>query len=146
MSKASVQPELPPVSPTLVPALPEPMPADTTTAATHDELAFFDRVKKFVGNKNTMNEFLKLCNLFSQDLIDKNALVQRVQNFIGGNPDLFNWFKTFVGYDGKDQIIENKARQFQGRVSLANCRAYGPSYRLLPKRVRVMIATTMKSS
>ena len=83
-----------------------------------------------------MNEFLKLCNLFSQDLIDKNALVQRVQNFIGGNIDLFNWFKTFVGFDGKDQIIENKAKSFEGRVSLSNCRAYGPSYRLLPKRER----------
>lgn len=135
-TKASMQPEIPPVSPTLVPALPEPMPADTTTSATHDELSFFDRVKKHVSNKGTMIEFLKLCNLFSQDLIDKNAYVQRVQNFIGGNPDLFNFFKLFVGYDGKDQIIENKARAFQGRVSLANCRAYGPSYRLLPKKER----------
>jgi paired amphipathic helix protein Sin3a len=135
ISKASVQPEVAPVSPSLVPALPEPMQADTTTIANHDELAFFDRVKKYVGNKNTMNEFLKLCNLFSQDLIDKNALVQRVQNFIGGNPDLIGWFKQFVGYDGKDQVIENKAKTFQGRVSLNNCRSYGPSYRLLPKRV-----------
>lgn len=136
VSKTSVQPDVDEISPTLVPALPEPLPADTTTLASHDELAFFDRVKKYVGNKNTMNEFLKLCNLFSQDLIDKNALVLRVQNFLGGNLDLFNWFKQFVGYDGKDQVIENKAKPFQGRVSLNNCRSYGPSYRLLPKRVR----------
>lgn len=101
-----------------------------------DELAFFDRVKKFVGNKNTMNEFLKLCNLYSQDLIDKNSLVYRVSNFIGGNPDLFNWFKAFVDYDGRDQVIENRAKPASGRVVLNNCRAYGPSYRLLPKRER----------
>lgn len=112
------------------------MPPTTTTAASSDELAFFDRVKKYVANKNTMNEFLKLCNLYSQDLIDKNSLVYRVQNFIGGNPDLFNWFKAFVDYDGKDQIIENRAKTFTGRVVLNNCRAYGPSYRKLPKKVK----------
>lgn len=111
------------------------MAPNSTTAATTDEVAFFDRVKKFIGNKSTMNEFLKLCNLFSQDLIDKNVLVFRVQNFIGSNLELFNWFKSFVGYDGKDQIIENRARPVSGRVTLNNCRGLGPSYRYLPKRV-----------
>lgn len=111
------------------------MAPNTTTAATPDEVAFFDRVKKFIGNKSIMNEFLKLCNLYSQDLIDKNVLVFRVQNFIGTNSELFNWFKSFVGYDGKDQIIENRARPVTGRVTLNNCRGLGPSYRYLPKRV-----------
>jgi len=111
------------------------MPPSTTTAASSEELAFFDRVKKFIGNKNTMTEFLKLCNLYSQDLIDKNLLVLRVQNFIGTNPELFAWFKNFVGYDGKDEIIENKARSVSGRVTLNNCRGLGPSYRFLPKKV-----------
>lgn len=133
----TVQQEEPAVSPTLVPALPVPLPPTATNAtASADELAFFDRVKKFVGNKNTMNEFLKLCNLYSQDLIDKNSLVFRVSNFLGTNPDLLNWFKAFVDYDGKDQIIENRAKPASGRVVLNNCRAYGPSYRLLPKRER----------
>jgi len=135
LSKVAAQVDVPPVSPTLVPALPQPMAPNSTTAATTDEVAFFDRVKKFIGNKSTMNEFLKLCNLFSQDLIDKNVLVFRVQNFIGSNLELFNWFKSFVGYDGKDQIIENHARPASGRVTLNNCRGLGPSYRYLPKRV-----------
>lgn len=114
----------------------------TTTAATSDEVAFFDRVKKLIGNKSTMNEFLKLCNLYSQDLIDKNVLVFRVQNFIGSNPELFNWFKSFVGYDGKDQIVDNRARAVTGRVTLNNCRGLGPSYRYLPKRVSFSIGCT----
>ena len=75
-------PEGPPVSPTLTPALPEPIPPTTTTTPSQDELAFFDRVKKFIGNKNTMNEFLKLCNLYSQDLIDKTLLLYRAQSFM----------------------------------------------------------------
>jgi len=123
----------PPVSPSLVPALPAPI-APTTSAATSEELSFFDRAKKAISNKNTMNEFLKLCNLFSQDLIDGTTLIHRARAFIGGNPDLMKWFQDFVGYDEKDILIENRARIPTGRVSLSNCRGLGPSYRLLPKR------------
>ncbi|KAI9845959.1 MAG: Transcriptional regulatory protein sin3 [Thelocarpon superellum] len=126
--------DVPVVSPTLTPAQPEPLPPTTTAGATTEEIAFFDRVKKFIGNKQTMNEFLKLCNLFSQDLIDKNVLVNKVATFIGANPELMSWFKRFVGYDGKDEVIENRPRPASGRVTLSNCRGYGPSYRLLPKR------------
>lgn len=111
------------------------MPPTTSSGATTEEIAFFDRVKKFIANKQTMNEFLKLCNLFSQDLIDKNVLVNKVSSFIGANPELMTWFKRFVGYDGQDELIENRARPATGRVTLSNCRGYGPSYRLLPRRV-----------
>lgn len=85
-----------------------------------------------------MNEFLKLCNLFSQDLIDRNVLVHKVSNFIGGNPDLMNWFKAFVNYEGSDEVIDNRPKAPTGRVALSNCRGLGPSYRLLPKRVSLL--------
>lgn len=124
------------MSPTLTPAIPEPLPPAARSSASSEELAFFDRVKKYIGNKQTMNEFLKLCNLFSQDLIDRNVLVHKVSNFIGGNPELMNWFKNFVGFDGSDEVIENRPRAPTGKVSLSNCRGFGPSYRLLPRRVR----------
>jgi paired amphipathic helix protein Sin3a len=129
----------PPVSPTLTPALPEPMPPTTTTSPSQDELAFFDRVKKFIGNKNTMNEFLKLCNLFSQDLIDKQLLLYRAQSFIGGNAELFGWFKKFMGEDEEQQ--KSRPKTVNSRVSLSNCRAFGPSYRLLPKRERERVCS-----
>jgi len=134
--------DAPPTSPTLVPALPEPLPPTTSSAATGEELGFFDRAKKTIGNKNTMNEFLKLCNLFSQDLIDRTTLVHRARSFIGGNPELFKWFQTWVGYEDQDTIvIENTARAQSGRVMLSNCRGLGPSYRLLPKRVSLFHRT-----
>lgn len=125
----------PPTSPTLIPALPSPLPPTSTSAATHEELSFFDRAKKVIGNKNTFNEFLKLCNLFSQDLIDRTTLVHRAKAFIGGNFELMKWFQEFVGYDEREILIENKPRIPGGRVNLSNCRGLGPSYRLLPKRV-----------
>lgn len=126
----------PPASPTLIPALPSPIPPTTSSAATSEELSFFDRAKKAISNKNTFNEFLKLCNLFSQDLVDRTVLVHRARSFIGTNPELMKWFQDFIGYDEKDVIVDNKARIPGGRVSLSNCRGLGPSYRLLPKRER----------
>lgn len=132
-------PDGPPVSPTLTPALPEPMPPTTTTTPNQDELAFFDRVKKFIGNKNTMNEFLKLCNLYSQDLIDKQLLIYRAASFIGGNQELFAWFKKFMGDDEEQQ--KSRPKTVNSRVSLSNCRSLGPSYRLLPKRERERVCS-----
>lgn len=132
-------PDGPPVSPTLTPALPEPMPPTTTTSPSQDELAFFDRVKKFIGNKNIMNEFLKLCNLYSQDLIDKQLLLYRAQSFIGGNQELFAWFKKFMGEDEEQQNLRPKT--VNSRVSLSNCRSLGPSYRLLPRRERERVCS-----
>lgn len=101
---------------------------------------FFDRAKKVIGNKNTYNEFLKVCNLFSQDLIDRTALVHRAKIFFAGSPETQEWLQKWIGYDERDVIVENKVRIPGGRVSLSNCRGLGPSYRLLPKRVSTFLS------
>ena len=134
-------PEIPPVSPTLVPSLPTPMPPSKELGDTIDQIAYFDRVRKFIGDKKTYNEFLKLCNLFTQELIDKNTLVHKVHSFIGSNADLINYFKNFIRYDGRDEIIENRPKMPGDKVVLSNCRGLGPSYRLLPKRERLRICS-----
>lgn len=127
----------PVVSPTLVPALPEPIPPTFSIMPNNDEFAFFDRVKKFIGNKQTFGEFLKLCNLYSNDLIDRNVLVKRAAGFIGSNPELMSWFKRFMHIEeAEDRVIDLKPKQEPGLVNLAHCRSLGPSYRLLPKRER----------
>ncbi|KAK9453787.1 hypothetical protein V1511DRAFT_504513 [Dipodascopsis uninucleata] len=120
------------LSPTLTPMIPEPLPPPIRSGPTAEELAFFDRVKKFVGNKQTYNEFLKLLNLFSQDIIDKNLLVEKAEGFIGGSKDLFDWFKRCVDYDGGPLTIENIPYK-KHHLELSLCKSYGPSYRLLPK-------------
>lgn len=125
----------PSIEPTLTPVMPEPLPPTSTGNCSSDELAFFEKVKKFMNNRGAMNEFLKLCNMYSQSLIDENDLVHKASNFIGGNPELMNWFRAFLNYEGSDEIIENRPRPPIEKVSLSNCRASGPSYRLLPRRV-----------
>ena len=131
--------DAPAASPTLTPVVPEPLPPTSSSAAAADELAFFDRVKKHIANKVVMNEFLKLCNLFSQDLIDRNVLVHKVSNFIGNNHDLMTWFKNFVNYEDAEETVDNQPKAPTGKVALSNCRGLGPSYRLLPKRVSLIL-------
>lgn len=127
----------PSIEPTLTPIMPEPLPPTSSSNATAEELGFFEKVKKYIGNRSTMNEFLKLCNMYSQSLIDTNDLVHKASQFIGGNPELMLWFKNFVGYEGLDEIIENRPRPPVEKVSLSNCRGSGPSYRLLPRREKL---------
>jgi paired amphipathic helix protein Sin3a len=128
-------PDGPLIEPTLTPVMPEPLGPIPPGVANPDDLVFFDRVKKHIGNRTTMNEFIKLINLFVMDLITKEVLVHKASHFIGSNPDLMNWLKNFVKYTGETDEIRNQPEPPTGRVSLSNCRGYGPSYRLLPKRV-----------
>ncbi|KAF9283609.1 Transcriptional regulatory protein sin3 [Mortierella alpina] len=112
----------------------------TKNPASVEELAFFDRVKKFLGNKQTYHEFLKLINLFSQDILDRKLLVEKVETFLSPNKELMEWFKAFVGWDGKDEVIENVAAP-RHKVDLSTCRRYGESYRLLPKSETMLPCT-----
>lgn len=125
------------IEPTLTPVMPEPFQPRSATTSSQEELAFFERVKKFLSNRSSMNEFLKLCNLFSQNIIDKNTLFHKGALFIGANPDLMAFWKSFVGVETQDAVINNRPAPPVEKVSLSNCRGYGPSYRLLPKRERL---------
>ncbi|KAJ2747575.1 hypothetical protein GGI20_000400 [Coemansia sp. BCRC 34301] len=128
--------------------------------ATADELAFFERVKRFIGQPSAYNEFLKLLNLYNQQVLDPKTLVDRAESFIGDDLELFGWFKQFVGFDeqqlamedgrsGDEAIMESilgpepgvymtpeevakTLRPPRAKVNLALCKEYGPSYRLLP--------------
>ncbi|OBA19663.1 hypothetical protein METBIDRAFT_13404 [Metschnikowia bicuspidata var. bicuspidata NRRL YB-4993] len=122
-------------NPTLVAGIPEPVPPSyvSKTSSLLEELSFFDKVKKAIGNKQTYNEFLKMLNLFSQDIIDKETLVERVESFLGdNNQDLTNWFKQFVGYEKPTQHMEDITFR-KHQIELSLCKSYGPSYRQLPK-------------
>lgn len=125
------------IEPTLTPVMPEPFLPRSSSTSSQEEIAFFERVKKFLSNRSSMNEFLKLCNLFSQNIIDRNTLFHKGALFIGANPDLMSFWKNFVGVDTRDVVIDNRPVPPVEKVSLSNCRGYGPSYRLLPKRVRL---------
>jgi paired amphipathic helix protein Sin3a len=127
--------DAPAIEPTLTPVMPEPFAPPPSSVSNQEELAFFDRVKKYLGNRATFTEFLKLCNLFAQTILDRNTLYHKGSVFLAANPELMTFWKTFTGYEGHDEVITNRPAPPTGKVSLSNCRGYGPSYRLLPKRV-----------
>src|SRR5699024_7455039 len=62
--------------------------------ASINEVAFFDRVKKHIDDRATYLDFLKLLNLYTQDIIDVVTLVDRAALFLGGQPELLAAFKS----------------------------------------------------
>ena len=42
-----------------------------------DEFGFFDRVKKYLDDRAAYTEFLKLLNLFTQEIIDVSTLLEK---------------------------------------------------------------------
>ena len=123
-----------PVSPNLMPGAPEPLtPAAARAGASIEEVAFFDRAKKYINNKPASAEFFKVLNLYTQEIIDKGTLVEKIDNFIGGHKELMDAFKRIVGFTGVDDIYDSAPATSRPKVDLSLCKAFGPSYRQLPK-------------
>ncbi|KAK4698449.1 paired amphipathic helix protein Sin3a, partial [Phenoliferia sp. Uapishka_3] len=137
--------EPPPLPPPPVPLLlPKPQ-------ASSNDVAFFSRVKAYTIDPGTYHEFLKLLNLYTQDIIDLTALVSRAFLFIGQEPSLWREFREIVGWsEGKAvgdaggrieivdgvRIVENVPSLDGPRRSKGDAgkgwKTYGPSYRQLP--------------
>ncbi|KAI8900508.1 hypothetical protein BC833DRAFT_618450 [Globomyces pollinis-pini] len=105
----------------------------TEKLSTAEEMEFFEKCKRVIGNKTTYNEFLKILNLFSQEIIEAKVLIDRVEPFLGKSPELFEWFKRFVKYEDDDVIYNIPADRAQ--LDLMNCKKSGYSYRRLPNNV-----------
>jgi len=123
------------VEPTLTPIMPEPLAPIPISVSGIDYFAFFDRVKKHISNRTAMTEFLKLINLWNQELITKEVLIYKANQFMGGNSELLNTMIGMFKNGAEEESVDNRPEPPTGRVSLSNCRGFGPSYRLLPKRV-----------
>ncbi|KAJ9096835.1 hypothetical protein QFC21_005106 [Naganishia friedmannii] len=124
-----------------------------TALANLDEVVFFERVKKQIDDRPTYHEFLKLLNLYTNDLIDGKILVERAMLFLGEDSDLAQDFKMLLrlnrggpatygipanpptGMISLDPlgVAENLPMLERPKVDLNGQRASGPSYRKLPK-------------
>lgn len=110
------------------------------------EFNFFDKVKKYLDDRSTYTEFLKLLNLFTQEIIDIATLLEKSLLFIGGSDELVGNFKELVGWDfvkdgrikGEDWIIDNEPVLDRPKVELHLMKSFGPSYRKLPDSVRLL--------
>lgn len=80
-------------------------------AAVHPSNDFFDRIKHFLDNRDTYNEFLKVVNLFTQDIIDSASLVKRSRSFLGEGELMRQW-REILGWDDRREK-ENWLRESQ---------------------------------
>ncbi|PCH44684.1 hypothetical protein WOLCODRAFT_123950 [Wolfiporia cocos MD-104 SS10] len=130
---------LPPAAiPSPIPVAIAPPPPPPQPLGPVDETQFFDRVKRALDNRETFNEFLKLVNLFTQDIIDTARLVRESRSFLGDG-ELMAQFREILGWDERrDRIAVADDVWTRPMVALdrpsrnqLNLR-YG-SYRRLPK-------------
>lgn len=107
-----------------------------------DEAEFFEKVKNYINNKQIYGEFLKCLNLFSQDILRVQDLVHLVQGFLGSSPELFNWFKKYIGYKELASIPKKESKDGRNvpELNLNSCKRYG-SYRALPKKYPIAPCT-----
>lgn len=113
-------------------------PVHPTVSA--EEVELFERIRKYIGNKPSYEEFLKTLNLYTQQIIDMDLLMEQVEVFIGSNKELFDWFKSVLGYEPKEHPIRCPERIIP-KPDLMHCEpiSESPSYRLVPVEVIIYI-------
>jgi paired amphipathic helix protein Sin3a len=104
------------------------------------KLLFFDRAKKSLENRDVYDDFLKLLNLFSKDVIDVEVLIERAKVFLGDG-ELMAEFKDLMGWDDRDKIEKGPPGSIRTGppelpAALPVDDGEGPSYRKLPPSVR----------
>ncbi|XP_022658802.1 paired amphipathic helix protein Sin3a-like [Varroa jacobsoni] len=123
--------------------------SDAGKHGTLKEYAFFEKVRKALRNPEVYENFLRCLNLYNQEVVSKSELVHLVTPFLGKFPDLFKWFKDFIGFKDFAPIVEsqlNSGAQASNdtssnqpkicppeEIDYSACKRYGASYRALPK-------------
>ena len=97
---------------------------------TLNEYAFFDKVRKALRSPEVYENFLRCLVLFNQEVISRAELVQLTSTFLNRYPELFKWFKEFVGYKdgpGQQQASSNSGLGSIVDSGMAELRAPGSS-------------------
>lgn len=68
-----------------------------------DDQQFFDKVKRALSDRETYNEFLKVVNLFTQDIIDTGRLIKEARTYLG-ETELMAQFKDILGWDERREL------------------------------------------
>ncbi|KAM4677173.1 paired amphipathic helix protein Sin3a isoform 5-T6 [Discoglossus pictus] len=101
------------------------------------ESLFFDKVRKALRSGEVYDNFLRCLVIFNQEVISRAELVQLVSPFLAKFPELFTWFKNFLGYKESSHLESfPKERSTEGiamEIDYASCKRLGSSYRALPK-------------
>ena len=82
---------------------------------------------------NQLLIFFRCLVLYTEETLNATDIVHIVVHFIGKFPELFAWFKNYVGYKDAvptDQGRKNRVGELE--INYASCKRYGASYRAHP--------------
>ena len=141
--------------------------ARRAAAALAKELAFFEKVKARLRNRDAYNEFIKILNIFNMGIITKMEMSTLAFDILGKYPELQSGFSDFVArcealdfdpsmakrppekLSPKDlqlmKVVAEREKFVSKPISeldLSACERCGPSYRLLPKNFPPAPAST----
>lgn len=122
-----------------------------SSAARHDETQFFERVKHTLNHRETYNEFLRLTNLFTQDVMDSGRYIQEARLFLGDTGELINQLKEILGWDERrerfagSEEVWTRPTGVLDRPSRNHLNIRYGSYRKLPANVS-RVASRISSS
>ncbi|XP_077996855.1 paired amphipathic helix protein Sin3a-like isoform X2 [Glandiceps talaboti] len=117
----------------------DPSLSESSKHGSLSEFSFFDKVRKALKSQEVYENFLRCLVLFNQEVISRGELVQLVNPLLGKFPELFKWFKEFLGYKETDRIDaapptkERSSSELAMEIDFSSCKRYGASYRALPK-------------
>ena len=118
--------------------------------AAQEELAFFDRAKKFLDQRLAYDDFLKLLSLYTKDILGIKDLVPRVDELFNRDVDLCTQFRGLIEWDDDrdGRGMGNVERGPLGSVRMGPPEALsaapvddglGPSYRRCPDSVSILL-------
>jgi paired amphipathic helix protein Sin3a len=130
-----------------------PPPLPHRTSATAEEVAFFDKVSAYINDKNLYHEFLKVLNLYTQDIVELHVLVSRARLFLKDSPELWAEFRDMVGWHDGMLYLNGRVEKGEwivdhvpvevydsARPDLEHALTSGPCYRKLPPNVGCRLA------
>ncbi|XP_075219291.1 paired amphipathic helix protein Sin3a-like isoform X2 [Lycorma delicatula] len=135
-------------------------PAEAGKYGSLNDYAFFDKVHRSLKNQEVYENFLRCIVLYNQEIVSRSELLALVSPFLFRHPELFRWFKDFVGESSStpqsggttppqqgsnpslsDSIMNNNVTARQERpsgelamdIDYSTCKRLGASYCALPK-------------
>jgi paired amphipathic helix protein Sin3a len=105
-----------------------------------EELMFFDRAKRALEARDVYDDFLKLLNMYTRDIIDLKTLVVRAEKFLADDT-LHGQFKRLVNWDDRIGNVNYgppgsiRTGPHDAALPRPIDDAHSPSYRRLPESV-----------
>uniref|UniRef100_H2YZP5 Paired amphipathic helix protein Sin3a n=1 Tax=Ciona savignyi TaxID=51511 RepID=H2YZP5_CIOSA len=117
--------------------------AEASKHGTLSEFAYFDKVRRALRSTDAYENFVRCLLLYNNEVIGRAETVQLIQPFLIKFPELFKWFKEFMGYKESPsmemssdivspQPIKEKHEGIAMEIDYTTLKRLGSSYRALP--------------